>query len=235
MPMQREEAFELAADGKLSDEALVARIRAGEAALFEVLMRRHNRRVYRAVRGVLRDEAEAEDAMQQAYVSAFTHLSDFAGGARFSTWLVRIALNEALGRLRRSARVIRLDDLAGTGESEENMAGPSARATSPEHDAALHELAAYLERALDELPETYRTVFMLREVEGLSSAEAAEVLGVSEEVVRTRLHRARTRIRDLLDARLGEATAEAFQFGDRRCDRVVAGVWDTLRTLLEPA
>jgi RNA polymerase sigma-70 factor (ECF subfamily) len=203
----------------LSDEEVIERVKTGDVALFEVLMRRHNQRVYRVVRGVLRDEAEAEDAMQQAYVAAFEHLHQFAGDARFSTWLARIALNEALGRRRRQGRFV---DIEGLGEDEQVMV--DEREPGPEQRAQAHELRQLLESAVDGLPDRYRVTFMLRDVEEMDTAEAAAMLGVSEDVVKTRLHRARQMLRDRIYDRVGAGAAGAFTFQAPRCDRVVAAV-----------
>jgi RNA polymerase sigma-70 factor (ECF subfamily) len=207
----------------LTDEQVVERVRTGETALFEVLMRRHNARVYRAVRAVLRDEADVEDAMQQAYVNAYLHLDQFAGRAKFSTWLTRIAVNEALGRLRR--RVAAMETAIDQGDGQEDREAKMASGEpTPEHRAFSGELRALLEGAIDALPEGYREVFMLREVEGMTTAEVSEALELGEEAVKTRLHRARGLLRDHLYARTGAAASEAFQFHAVRCDRVVAGV-----------
>lgn len=208
--------------GLPSDEDVVRRVRAGEVALFEVLMRRYNQRVYRAVRGFLRDEAEVEDVMQQAYLQAYSNLKSFEGTARFSTWLLRIAVNEALMRLRKSARLRVVDEPSELEELPMTTPGPEERAER-------RELAALLEQAVDALPELYRSAFLLREVEGLSTAETAEVLGVREDVVKTRLHRAKGLVRDSLFERVGVGSAETFPFMGARCDRVVALVMGRIR------
>ncbi len=200
----------------LPDEDVIARVRGGDAALFEILMRRHNQRLYRAVRGILRNEAEVEDVMQQTYLAAYAHLDQFAERARFSTWLCRIGIHEALARRRR----------AHATEPLPPDEGPIAMtATTPDADpedrAARRQLARLLEDAVDALPEIYRVVFMLRDVEELSTAEAAACLDVTEETVKVRLHRARNLLRESLYARAGASAAEAFTFGDRRCDRLV--------------
>lgn len=209
--------------GPPSDEEIALRVREGETALFEVLMRRHNQRVYRAVRSLLQDEAEVEDVMQQAYVLAFTHLAQFEGNSRFSTWLIRIAVNEALQRLRHRGRLVALSG-GGDGAREEDMDLLERGEADPERRAFGRELARLLERTLDELPDIYRTVFMLREVEKLSTAETAEALSVSEDVVKTRLHRAKALVRERMDAGLDGQLEEAFSFQAPRCDRVVAAV-----------
>lgn len=204
----------------LSDEDLVAQVLAGQTALFEVLMRRHNERVYRAARAIVRDEREAEDVMQQAYVNAYTHLRQFNRLAQFSTWLTRIAINEALGRVRRDGRYAPLERDPAVVEREM----PQPPAADPERQAFSGELRALLEWAVDRLPDGAREVFVLREVEGLTTAEAAGALGVSEDVVKTRLSRARAALRRSLLERTGAAAPDAFRFERPRCDRVVARV-----------
>ena len=205
-----------------SDEELARRVAAGETALFEILMRRYNQRLFRVARSILRDESEAEDVMQQAYVNAYMHLGAFAGRARFSTWLTRIAVNEALARLRRRGRVDEID--AAPDWEERVMDVVTIRGANPEQQALRGELRAVLESALEAIPEIYRTVFVLREVEGLSTAEAAECLELGEDAVKTRLFRARALLRQELLERAGLVSAELFPFHLSRCDRVVAAV-----------
>jgi RNA polymerase sigma-70 factor, ECF subfamily len=213
-------------DAALPDAEVVSRVCAGERALFEILMRRHNQRVYRVVRAVVKDEADVEDVMQQAYINAFTHLHQFEERSQFSTWLIRIALHEAFGRrkkLRLSESRERLqsniDD--DRGEVMDALTSPEP---DPERQAYAGELHRVLEQAVDSLPDTYRTVFMLRDIEGLSTSETGEGLGLGEEAVKTRLHRARAMIRRSVTARIGEAAAGAFEFHAPRCDRVVSAV-----------
>jgi RNA polymerase sigma-70 factor (ECF subfamily) len=203
-----------------SDDVLIQQVLAGNTAVFELLMRRYNERVYRAARSIVRDEAEAEDVMQQAYVNAFTHLRQFNGSARFSTWLTRIAINEALARVRRRRRYEAFD------EELSNVEPFMFRtpAENPERQAFSRELAGLLEWAIDGLPNGMREVFVLREVEGLSTAEVAECLGVSEDVVKTRLSRGRAQLRQRLMEQTGAVAPEAFRFYRPRCDRVVAKV-----------
>jgi RNA polymerase sigma-70 factor (ECF subfamily) len=208
---------------ELPDDAILRRVCAGERELFEILMRRHNQTVYRALRSILQDEAEVEDAMQQTYLSAFVHLREFAGGSRFSTWLVRIAINEGLDRRRKQLRLANTDDVPAAERAVQR--DPSE---NPEDRAAARELGAWLERAIDELPELYRTAVMLREVEGMSTLVVAEALGVSEEVVKTRLHRARGLLRLHMQADMHAKAGEQFIFLAPRCDRVVAGVFARL-------
>ena len=199
----------------LSDEEIVSRILGGDASLFEVLMRRYNERLYRAARAIVRDESEAEDVMQEAYVNAYTHLAQFDRRAKFSTWLTKIAVYEALGRVRRRGRYTPIED------SSLETFMPATTAPDPERRAFGRELGALIESAIDNLGDGYREVFMLRQVEGLSTAETADVLGLSEDAVKTRFSRARSALQqDLLD-RTDLAAASAFTFGQGRCDALV--------------
>jgi RNA polymerase sigma-70 factor (ECF subfamily) len=202
----------------LSDEEIVARVLNGETPLFEVLMRRHNERVYRAARAIIRDDHEAEDVMQEAYVNAYAHLAQFDGRAKFSTWLTKIAVHEALARARKRGRSEPLDDHV----LETFM--PPTSTPDPEQQAFGRELAALIESAIDGLNDGYREVFMLRQVEGLSTAETAEVLGLTEDAVKTRFSRARHALQQDLLTRTGAAFATSFTFGQARCDRVVDAV-----------
>jgi RNA polymerase sigma-70 factor (ECF subfamily) len=211
---ERVTAGGVARDAALGYEEVVARVRAGDLAVYELLVRRHNRAVYRACRALLRDDAEAEDAAQEAWVSAFARLSSFEGSARFGTWIVTIALNEARSRLRR--RAVRTA-AAAAGWTPEPEAAPG-----PEREVAMREAARLVEAAVDGLPAAYREVFVLRGVEGLSTEDAAAALGVSEDVVKTRLHRARTLLRDRLAGALEQAAPDAFGFLGARCDRIAA-------------
>src|SRR6184192_3235684 len=199
----------------LTDEEIVERISGGETALFELLMRRYNQRLYRVTRTIVKDEGEAEDVTQDAYVRAFEHLDQFAGRARFSTWLTRIAVHEASARLHRRGRLI---------DIEESMPTLASSAAGPEQRAADHELGQAIEEAVDALPEVYGSVFMLREGEGLSTAETAACLEINEETVKTRLHRGRILLRNHIAARVGAAVRETFTFAGARCDRTVAAV-----------
>jgi RNA polymerase sigma-70 factor (ECF subfamily) len=205
----------------LSDEEIVERVRSGEVELFELLMRRYNQRLYRVARAVLRDDGEAEDVTQEAWVRAFTHLGQFAGRAKFATWLTRIALYEAWNRARRRRRFQSID--AVPGEPEEMRKSSNGR--DPERDTFDHEIGKVLETAIDGLPRAYRAVFVLREIEALSTAETAASLGVTEEAVKTRLHRARALLRGDLLARAEASTAEALTFAGARCDRMVESVF----------
>lgn len=212
-----------------SDEEIVARVRGGERDLFEVLMRRHNQRLYRVARAVLRDDGEAQDVAQEAWVQAFAHLDQFAGRARFSTWLTRIALYAAWDRARRRGRLDSIDTAAG----EKPRMTPASPARSPEREAYDRELAAVLESAVESLPDVYRSVFVLREIEALSTAETAECLELTEETVKTRLYRARGLLRRDLLARAGTAAGSLYSFAGDKCDRMVASVFARIGTGLE--
>jgi RNA polymerase sigma-70 factor (ECF subfamily) len=210
----------------LTDAEVVERVRAGDRALFEILMRRHNVRLYRAARAVLKNEHDVEDVMQQAYINAFTHLHQFEERSQFSTWLIRIGLNEAFAR-RRKVQAAESREERGSHVSDDRQEVIDAVASmqpDPERQAYARELHRVLEDAVDALPDTYRTVFMLRDVEGLSTSETGEGLGLGEEAVKTRLHRARAMIRRAVTARIGSVASGAFQFHAPRCDRVVAAV-----------
>lgn len=202
------------------DDEVIRQVLAGNTAMFELLMRRYNERVYRAARAIVRDEDEAEDVMQQAYVNAFTHLHQFNGSALFSTWLLRIAINEALARVRRQGRYEVFDD--DVPHAEPFMSHNASE--NPERQAFTRELRSLLEWAIDTLPDGTREVFVFRDVEGLSTSETAESLGVSDDVVKTRLSRGRASLRRALLERTGATAAEAFRFHRPRCDRMVAQV-----------
>ena len=204
----------------LADEEVVRLVVSGQTALYEVLMRRYNERIYRVIRAILRDEAEAEDVMQQAYVNAYAHLRQFNGRAQFPTWLTRIAINEALARLRRRGRYEPLDDEPANVETFM----PPTPARTPEEQAFTGELRSLLEWAVDRLPDGGREVFVMREVEGMSTGEVAAALEVSEDVVKTRLSRARAALRRDILERTGASTSDVFRFYRPRCDRVVANV-----------
>jgi RNA polymerase sigma-70 factor (ECF subfamily) len=219
-------AAAIQAGSTLTDEQVVDRVRAGDVALFEILMRRHNQRLYRVIRSIIADEAEVEDVMQQAYVNAFEHLHQFESRARFSTWLTRIAVYEALARVRRRTKM-RQAPWDEDAEGAETMAPPSPR-PNPEQDALGGELSRLLEGAIDALPPSYRSVFVMREIESMSTADTASTLDLSEDTVKTRLHRARTMLQQQLYDRAGLTHANLFAFHATRCDRVVAAVFPRL-------
>ena len=192
-------------------------------------MRRHNRRVFRAVRAILKRDDEAEDVMQDAYVRAYERLAEFRGEAAFSTWLTRIAVHEALARARRERR---FQPIAAKLEETSPMSFESRH--SPEQLANDRELRIVLERAIDALPDDFRAVFVLRAVEQMSGLETAECLGIPEDTVKTRLHRARLRLQEVVLGALDSSCEHAYEFHLSRCDRVVDAVLDrlALRTLV---
>src|SRR5450432_1395899 len=216
------EGLDRAAWSAIPDDEVVQRVRGGETALFEILMRRYNLRVYRVARAILRNDAEAEDVMQEAYVRAYRHLDQFAGKAKFSTWLTKIAVYEALGRIRQRGRNEDLESLSET--RLHTMTKLTAGTPNPERQTYDRELKMVLEDAIDALPAGYRSVFVLRAVEGLSVAETAACLDVGAETVKTRLHRARASLRKEIHRRAGIVAADVFPFHLSRCDRVVAAV-----------
>jgi RNA polymerase sigma-70 factor, ECF subfamily len=211
----------------LSDEEVVVRVLAGETAMFEIVMRRHNQRLYRVARAILRNDGEAEDVMQDAYVRAYEHLDQFAGRAKFSTWLTRIAVHEALARQRRSKRY---EELGPTSEREGDPMDRFASLTpNPEQQMSNSELRRLLEQAVEKLPDAYRAVFMLRDVEDMSTTDAAYALEITEENVKVRLHRARALLRKSLFAVAGTESREAFNFNAVGCDRVVKNVFERIQ------
>jgi RNA polymerase sigma-70 factor (ECF subfamily) len=219
---------DLAKWNHLPDEELIRLVRSGEAALYEILMRRYNQRVYRIALTILRNDAEAEDVMQEAYVRAYQHLGEFAGEAKFSTWLTKIAIYEAMARVRLRAKS------SGSGSSSDAnldiMNTLRSHTPDPERQTYDHELRLVLERAIDTLPDSYRSVFMLRVVEGLNVNETAAALELGVETVKTRLHRGRALLRKELERRAGIVAPHVFPFHLSRCDRVVEGVFRKLNT-----
>lgn len=201
------------------DVDLVARVLAGETALFEQIIRRHNRRLYRVARAIVRSNSEAEDVVQETYVRAFTHLHQFEARASFVSWLTRIAVYEAFARLRRWKREAGLE-----ADHDEELPMKPSPADDPEQRAEARQLGGLVERAIDDLPETFRAVFVLRAVEEMSVAETAECLGLVEETVKTRFFRARSRLRKRLLEDMGGALASVYDFHYERCDRIVAAV-----------
>jgi RNA polymerase sigma-70 factor (ECF subfamily) len=205
-----------------SEEALLVRLRAGEPGAFEQVMRRHNSRLFRVARSILSDDSDAEEVLQEAYIRAFSGIAGFKGEASLATWLTRIAINEALVRLRRRRDTAPLDE-------ETALADPRP---SPEQDAARRELRGLVERSLDSLPAAFRAVFVLRALEQMSVEETAAALGIRKETVKTRFFRARRLLREQLGAELAAALGHSFPFAGARCDRLVAAV---LRRLAVPA
>lgn len=212
-----------------TDEQIVESILAGDALLFEVLMRRHNQRIYRAIRSVLRDDSECEDVMQETYVRAYEHLAQFEGRAKFSTWLTRIGVNEAIKRSIARGKLDPLDLEDFDGEGSVMLARQSDLHT-PEGNVARNELSALLEESILALPVAYRTVLVLRDIEEMSTAETAQVLALTDSNVKVRLHRAHEVLRTELMARAGASSPQAFVFPATRCDRVVQAVFERLNT-----
>ena len=219
-----------------SDAELVAESRRGSLRAFEEIMRRHNRRLFRTARSILRDEGEAEDVVQETYIRAFERLDSLAEAARLSPWLVRIAANEALDRLRRRPPLQALPafetEAPHRGRQPFQPAGgplPEVQPMTlprddPEASAARGEIRRLIEAAVDEMPQAFRAVFVLRAMEELSTAETAACLGIPEDTVKTRFHRAKRSLRKLLSRQLEAALVESFPFGGARCDRMVARV-----------
>jgi RNA polymerase sigma-70 factor (ECF subfamily) len=212
------------------DAQLARRIAGGDRAAFERLMRQHNRRLFRLARAMLRDDAEAEDALQEAYFAAHRAMGGFRGDAALATWLARLVRNECLGRLRRQARrhnVVPIVTLDGEVEREVDMS-EAKETCAPDRLLVRAEMRALLEHKLDELPEDFRTVFVLRAVEELSVEETAQTLGIPEATVRSRHFRARSLLRESLAREIDLAERDLYEFGGVRCDRIVARVMSRL-------
>jgi RNA polymerase sigma-70 factor, ECF subfamily len=223
--MQEPTRTQAAASATLDDAALVARIRANDADAFRTVMQRYNQRLYRVARGILRNDGEAEDAVQEAYVRAFSHLADFRGESSLATWLTRIVMNEALGRLRSQRRMVDRGGPASNVSEAEIIQFPLAgKADDPERTLAQREILNLVQKITDELPDVYRIVFMTRVIEGMSVEDTAELLGIPPETVKTRLHRARRLVREQLDKQIGPVLMDAFPFAGRRCERLTTAV-----------
>ena len=232
LPAPGAEPGSVAAAVEPADAELALRARRGDGLAFELIMRRHNRRLFRLARSLVGRDHEAEDVLQEAYVRAYARLADLADGAALGAWLARIVANEALGRLRATTRVVSLDAFRAKAESdgmEEPEHDQASDLPDPERLAASGELRRLLEAAVDALPAEFRTVFVLREVEGLSTAETAACLGLRPETVKTRLHRARRQLQERLAGEMLAVSAYLFEFQGRRCDRVVSRVLDRIR------
>jgi RNA polymerase sigma-70 factor (ECF subfamily) len=212
-----------------TDEAeLVSRASHGEEEAVRAIIKRYNQRLYRIARSVVKDAEEAEDVLQQAYVHAFTHLQTFRGEARLSTWLSRIVLNEALGRLRRRRTTIGIEAMDELGAEAQIIPFPGGAAPDPERSLAQNQVQVLLERAIDELPEEFRTVLVARVVEEMSVEETAGLLGIKPETVKTRLHRARRMVRGALERQIGPVLTNAFPFNGWRCDRMADAIVERL-------
>lgn len=210
----------------LDETELVQLARQGEAAAFRAIMQRSNRRLYRIARAVMNDDSEAEDVVQESYVRGLTALASFRGDSSLTTWLSRIVLNEAMGRLRRRRPTVDVDAL----EDRQARQGDiipfplTSREPDPERAIAQRQIKALLESAIDELPDSFRTVLMARAVEGMSIEETAELFDLKPETVKTRLHRARQLLRDALEKQIGPVLTDAFPFDGRRCERMTQAV-----------
>src|SRR6267142_761833 len=212
------------------DAELVARARGRDEAAIRSIMQANNRRLYRLARGILRNDGEAEDVVQEAYVRAFTHLESFRGDSSLSTWLSRIAMNEALGRLRRRRPAVELDALPPGALEAQIIQFPLSAVADPEKSMAQREIQAVVEHAIDELPEAFRLVFITRVIEGMNVEETAEILGLKPETVKTRLHRARAMLRDNVEKKIGPVVMDAFPFAGKRCERLTEAVLKRLGT-----
>ncbi|MFY9839397.1 MAG: RNA polymerase sigma factor [Xanthobacteraceae bacterium] len=223
----KQSASAIADDAELAGRAL-----ARDAGAFRTIMQRHNRRLYRIARGILRNNTEAEDAVQDAYVSAFTHLASYRGESTLATWLSRIVMNEALGRLRRRRPTVDLAALESQRCEAEIIQFPLLTPSDdPERTMAQRQILQLVEQATDNLPEVFRLVFVTRVIEGMSVEETSELLGIKPETVKTRLHRARQLIRDQLEEQIGPVLMDAFPFAGRRCERMTEAVMKRLNLL----
>ena len=226
--MRHAQAPQIAPAGT-GDAELVQRARARDEAAVRSIMQSNNRRLYRIARGILRNDTEAEDVVQEAYVSAFTHLDGFRGDSSLATWLARITMNEALGRLRRERLAVDLDTFEAQRTEAQIIQFPqTVTSDDPERTMAQREILQLVERATDNLPEIFRIVFITRVIEGMSVEETADLLGLRPETVKTRLHRARRLVREQLDKKIGPVLMEAFPFAGRRCERMINAVMQRL-------
>src|SRR5258706_1184949 len=215
----------LSSPAGIADAELVQRARGRDEAAIRAILQSNNRRLYRLARGILRNDSEAEDVVQETYVRAFTHLQDFRGDSSFATWLGRIAINEALGRLRRQRASVEWTSLPpGTLEAQIIQFPLSAASEDPEKSMAQREIQHVVEHAIDDLPEAFRIVFITRVIEGMNVKETADILGLKPETVKTRLHRARAMLRDNVEKKIGPVMMEAFPFAGKRCERLTDAV-----------
>jgi len=211
----------------LSDLEIVRKVLEGERELFEILMRRHNQRLYRVARSVLNNDTEAEDVLQESYLRAFTKLQQFQGKSQLSTWLSKIVLYESLARLRKKRRIV---DVGALTDLEAKMGTPAQNET-PQDTVLRAEATKIMENAISSLPRKYRAVIMMREVEGLNVSETAENLGLTEQTVKTRLFRAHTMLRKQIGKELGSNMSHVYSFMNERCDRLVETVMARIRNL----
>jgi len=214
-----------AAPAAAADIELVRRALSRDEAAVRAIIKANNRSLYRLARGILRHDTEAEDVVQETYVRAFTHLAEFRGESSLSTWLSRIAMNEALGRLRRQRSGVELSSLpSGTLEAQIIQFPLLSATDDPERTMAQREIQHVVEGAIDELPEPFRMVFITRVVEGMNVEETADILDLKPVTVKTRLHRARAMLRDNVEKKIGPVVMDAFPFAGRRCDRLTEAV-----------
>ncbi|MCK1390663.1 RNA polymerase sigma factor [Bradyrhizobium sp. 1] len=212
-------------DAGSPEAELVRRAQARDEAALRAIMQANNRRLYRLARGILRNDSEAEDVVQETYVRAFTHLDGFRGESGLSTWLSRIAINEALGRVRSRKPNVELDTLAEAALEAQIIRFPLSSASSdPEKSMAQREIQRVVEHAVDELPDAFRMVFIARVMEGMTMEETAGLLGVKPETVKTRLHRARAMLRENVEKKIGPVVMDAFPFAGERCERLTETV-----------
>jgi len=207
---------------RLGDAEIAARIVAGDADAFRALMQRYNRKLYRAARSVVGNDAETEDVVQEAWTRAFAHIADYRGESSLATWLVRIALNEALGRKRRERPMVELNET--TEKETSSVVSFPQRTADPESALSRAQVRRRLEQAIDTLPPDFRTVFILREIEDMSGADVARQLSIPEATAKTRLHRARALLRKELAKDFGAVLSEVFPFDGARCNRMIEQV-----------
>jgi RNA polymerase sigma-70 factor (ECF subfamily) len=210
---------------------LVDRARERDESAIRAIIQRHNRRLYRIARGILRDDTEAEDAVQETYLKAFLHLDEFRGDAAVGTWLCRIVMNEALDRLRRRRPMLDWNTMEENRKPGADIIRLPVNASrpDPERAAAQRQIQALLEQAIDELPEDFRMVLVARAIEEMSVEETAALLNIRPETVKTRLHRARHRLRTVLEAKIGPVFKDVFPFEDPRCNRISDAVVSRLK------
>jgi RNA polymerase sigma-70 factor (ECF subfamily) len=209
-----------------TDEEVIQRVLAGETALYEIIMRRYNQRLYRVARAILRGDSEAEDVMQDAYVRAYEHLRQYSGVSPFGAWLTRITVNEAIARLRSHGRLQELEAMFNGNNAPILISGLE----SPEQQVSTREMGKLMEEAILALPSPYRTVLMMRDIEEMTTADTATALELTEENVKVRLHRARAMLRKQLLACAGAGRNATFPFLGSRCDHIVQVVFQRLRS-----
>jgi RNA polymerase sigma-70 factor, ECF subfamily len=214
----------LSAGARTAEAELIDRARRRDEAALREIMQTNNRMLYRLARGILRNDSEAEDVVQETYVRAFTHLDDFLGESALSTWLSRIAINEALGRVRSAKPHVELGAVPEAALDAQIIKFPVSPAGDPERTMAQREIQRVVERAIDELPDVFRMVFVARVMEGMNIEETADLLGIKPETVKTRLHRARTMLRENVEKKIGPVVMDAFPFAGWRCERLTEAV-----------